>query len=376
MFNLLTYVHLRNIHNSTGAGRVARQVTEHLAIHADVRMHILADAGDHRKVIAKVGRPWTEFQYHFFKSDTSAQQARWALMGVPRAEHYWPDADIVYCTGESYVPVRKQRLVVTLHDAAIFETGAHPPGYRLFKQRLKWQLLYRILSKRADLFHTVSYFSAERLGRFFPAIRSRLRVIYNAASERFSAPVSSSGEQFLEVAGLRDTPYILVPGGLHYRKNAQLILDGWPLIRESLRGYRLVVAGHCSDEYICRARALGRDLLLTGFVDDDVLCSLYHGARAVWFPSKYEGFGVPVVESMACGAPVVASKCTAIPEVAGDAAILAPPEEVSGHVEALEALCNNNGLRQEMIARGRRRAKEFTWQAAATKLVYHLQSVL
>ena len=374
--NVLTYVHLRNVVDSTGAGRVARHLTENLALHPDVHIHILADAGDHRKVIGRLDRPWKDLHYHLFESDTSVQQVQWALTGAPEAECYWPQADIVYCTGESYVPTRRQRLVVTLHDAAIFEDGAHKPGYRLFKQRLKWRLLYDILARRADLFHTVSHYSAERLAHHFPSIRSRLRVVHNAAPERFFAPVSPEGEQFLERAGLKNRPYILLPGGLHYRKNADAVLKAAALLRSRLRDYRVVVAGHSDGRYVRLASALEPDILLTGFVGDEALCSLYHGARAVWFPSKYEGFGVPILEAMACGAPVVASNGTAIPETAGDAAVLIPPDAVCCHVEALETVCQGTGLREKLIARGHARAKQFAWKTSAAKLISYFRSII
>src|SRR6185503_3801958 len=124
--NILAYVHLRNIYGSTGHGRVARQITEHLAQESADQLRILADPEDHRKTVHKVGSPWTEFLYHFFENDTSRQHARWALTGKPLAEDYWPEAQIVYSTCESYIPTRKARLVVTLHDASIFENGALP----------------------------------------------------------------------------------------------------------------------------------------------------------------------------------------------------------------------------------------------------------
>jgi glycosyltransferase involved in cell wall biosynthesis len=373
---LLAYVHLRNIHQSTGAGRVARSLIENLVLEPDIQMHILADAGDHGKVVPKVGLPWTKFEYHLFQSDTSMQQARWALTGEPVAERYCPKADLVYCTGESYVPTRKQPLVVTLHDAAIFEHGAHKPSYSLLKQRLKWRLLYTILARRADLFHTVSHFSAERLGHYFPAIRSRLRVVYNAAPERFFAPVSPEGEQFLEQTGLKNTPYILLPGGLHYRKNAETALAAWSMPNRALQDYRLVVVGHSEAEYLSRARAFGRRVLLTGFVNDEVLCSLYHGAKAVWIPSHYEGFGVPVLEAMASGAAVVASDSSAIPEVAGNAAVLVPPKAVGSHLEALATVCENNQLREKLIALGHARAEQFRWRVSARRLLSSFRSIV
>jgi glycosyltransferase involved in cell wall biosynthesis len=355
---------------------VARHITENLTLDQDLEVHILADASDHRQVIRELDRPWKELRYHLFQSDTSAQQARWALTGSPEAERYWPEADIVYCTAESYVPTRRKRLVVTLHDAAIFENGVHKPDYWRFKQRLKWRLLYSILARKADLFHVVSDYSAERIAHYFPAIHSRLRVVHNAAPERFFAPVSPAGEQFLESAGLKSRPYILVPGGLHYRKNAETVLSAAALLRSRLPDYLLVVAGHSDSFYSRRAKELRPDILLTGFVDDEALCSLYHGARVVWFPSRYEGFGVPVVEAMACGVPVVTSNCTALPEIASDAAVLVPPNAVDWHVEALERVCGDNALREELITRGQARARQFAWRSSAAKLASHFRSII
>jgi len=167
--NVLAYVHLRNIHGSTGAGRVARQLTEHVAQRGGVNVHILADESDHKAVVEKVGAPWTTFTYHLFSKDTSYQQARWLTFHNPVAEKYWPEAEIVHCTGESYVPTSRCRLIVTVHDAAYFDSGAHPNTFATMKQRLKWKFLYATLSRSADLFHTVSQFSAERLGSAFPA---------------------------------------------------------------------------------------------------------------------------------------------------------------------------------------------------------------
>ena len=109
--NVLSLVHLRNIDRSTGAGRVARQLTEHLALREGLNLHVLADAGDHRKIVSKVGSPWTLFPYHLFADDTSRQQARWLFTHSPSAEHYWPEVQIVHCTMESFVPTRRCRNV-------------------------------------------------------------------------------------------------------------------------------------------------------------------------------------------------------------------------------------------------------------------------
>ncbi len=366
--DVLMYVHMRNIYRSTGAGRVARQLTEHLALRKGVNVRILADLGDYRSVIDNLGEPWTSFPYHFFTKDTGIQQRQWLLIHAPKAETYWPEVEIVHCTGESYVPKSKARLVVTVHDAAYFENGAHQRNLANLRQSLRWRILYATLSRTADVFHTVSNFSAERLGAVFPSIRSRLRVIHNAVSPRFFDPCTPVAEDFLRRAGLTERPYILFPGGLHYRKNAELALNAWPILSERRPDLSLVVAGHCDPKLKARAEALGPSVRFTGFVDDDELHALYHGARAIWFPSRYEGFGMPVLEGMASGGAVVASHATAIPEIAGDAAVLVNPDSVSENVDALDAIAGDSALRGRLIAQGKIQAQKFKWPASAARL--------
>jgi glycosyltransferase involved in cell wall biosynthesis len=374
--NILAYVHLRNIHHSTGHGRVARQITEHLARGPADQLRILADPDDHRNVVEKVGPPWTGFSYHFFEDRTSRQQVRWALTDKPLAEYYWPEAQIVYSTCESYVPTRKARLVVTLHDAAIFESGVFPGRWLFYRERLKLKVFHGMVSRKADLIHTVSRFSAERIAHFFPAVRSRLRVVPNAVSPRFFLPVSGEGEDFLRAEGLADRPFILLPGGLNRRKNADMVLKAWPLIHGLHGEVRLVVAGNCDASYLATAGAMGDSIKLTGYVSDEALCALYQAARLVWFPSLYEGFGMPILEAMAQGTPVVSSNCTSIPEVAGDAGVLVSPESVNENVEALDLLLSDSRRREALGERGRIRAQQFTWERTVSELRRQFLSLL
>ncbi len=374
--NLLAYVHLRNIYRSTGAGRVARQLIEHLARRGDVDLHVLADPSDHARIVPLVGAPWDRFPYHFFEHETSRQQARWFFLNRPRAEQFWAHAQVVFCSAESYVPKGKARLAVTLHDAAYFEPDAHRRDRAFSSQRLKWQLLYRKLARRADLFHTVSHFSAERLGHFFPAIRSRLRVVHNAVTPHFFEPVTSIGLAYVAELGLAERPFVLLPGGLHFRKNAELVLAAWPLLRDLYPDLVLAVVNHSDPVYTTRATALGERFRVLGFVPEEGLRALYGAARVVWFPSRYEGFGLPVVESMACGTPVVASRASSLPEIAGNAALLAPPDSARSHVQAIEALLRDGYLHAELARRGQLRAREFTWSRSAEQLKTHFEGLL
>jgi glycosyltransferase involved in cell wall biosynthesis len=378
--NVLAYVHLRNIYNSTGAGRVARQIIEHLRQEPDVNLHFLADRNDLKKIFQRQESPWIDFNYHCFNPSTSKQQARWIFTHRPVAESFWSDTQIVYCTGESYVPTKRSRLVVTLHDAAFFEPDAHRQTWATFQQKFKWKILYGVLSRKADLFHTVSHFSAERIAHFFPKLKSRIRVIHNAVPPRFFQPTLPEGDQFLQHLNLLDRPFILLPRGLWYRKNADLVLQAWSFLHTRHPDLQLVISSHCDPAYQERVQALGKTLkdtvILTGFVSDDELCSLYHAARLVWFPSLYEGFGLPVLEAMACGTPVVASNASALPEVAGDAALLVSPHKVDEHVEVIEMLLQQESMRQQLSLRGKLHAQQFTWERSAAQLRQHFQSLL
>ncbi|HEY1947897.1 MAG TPA: glycosyltransferase family 1 protein [Bryobacteraceae bacterium] len=365
---LLAYVHLRNIYGCTGAGRVARQLTEHLERCSGVNLRVLADPGDYVRIIPLVGDPWNRFQYSFFESETSRQQAKWFLFDRPRAEKYWPEAQIIFCTSESYVPTKKARLVVTLHDAAYFEADAHKRDQSFSRQRLKWRLLYGKLARKVDMFHTVSQFSADRLTHFFPDIRSRLKVVPNAVTPHFFEPVTAAGHAYVKELGLDNRPFILVPGGLHYRKNADLILAAWPMLKSRFPDLVIAVVNHSNPHYVERTKWFGEDFRMLGFVPDEGLRSLYSAARVVWFPSRYEGSGLPVVEAMACGAAVVTSRASSLPEVAGDAALLASPAIPEDHVDSLSSLLEDDRLRLELANRGKLRASLFTWQASANQL--------
>lgn len=373
--NLLAYVHLRNIYGSTGAGVVARSLTEQLSLQPNMDLQVLADPADHARIIPKMGEPWSSYKYHFIPHETSNQQARWIFLNRPRAEDFWQDADIVFCTAESYVPKRKARLVVTMHDAAYFEPNAHARNRSYWATHYKWRILYQRLIRNADMFHTVSQFSADRLAHYFPAMKDRLRVVHNAVADDFFLDSSTLGES-LHNSIFKDGPFVFLPGGFHFRKNAELVFDAWPLIHAKHPDLRLLVGNHCTPSYLERAKQMGPSVRLLGFVDNQLLRALYTKAEIVWFPSRYEGFGMPVLEAMACRTPVVTSDCSSLPEVAGGNAVLVPSDKPGEHAEAISYLLGNSLLRNSMTARGRIWAEAFRWHRSAAQLREQLNDLL
>ncbi len=373
---VLDYVHLRNIYRSTGVGRVARELTEHLALRPDTDLRILADRRDHDEFVRKVGAPWTNFSYSFFSQDTSRQQALWYLLDAPAAEDYWTEAEIMYCTAESYVPVRRARLVVTCHDMQLFEPAAHPMSRWLIQQRIKWQLMFRRLGETAHMIQTISQFSAERIAHFFPALENRLQVVHNAVSDGFFQPVSAAGLAAVEQLGLEQTRYLLLPGGLHFRKNAELVLEVWPQLQRQRPDLKLVITSHNTPGYAERAKVLP-GVIFSGFQSEEGLVALYHRAELVWFPSKYEGFGMPVLEAMACGAPVVSSTSSALPEICGGAAAaMVSAERPREHLHAILGLLDDGPARQRASALGHTHARQFTWKRSADRLAAAFRGLL
>ena len=298
------------------------------------------------------------------------------MLNAPPAEQFWPDAEIVFCTGESYVPVRKARLVVTAHDAGYFEAGAHTRDLAFWKTRLKWELLFRKLERKADLFHTVSHFSAERLEHFFPGMKGRIRVAYNGVTPHFFGPVAEAGRQYLAEAQLADRTFVLIPGGLHFRKNAELILAAIPGLLRRFPDLTVAIVNHTNPIYAERARGLAPRVRLLGFVSDEALHALYAAATVVWYPSRYEGFGLPIVEAMASGAPVVGSNSSSIPEVSGGAALLADPADPDAHIAAIADLLTDESARADLSRAGRERAAIFTWSACASTLKDEFDALL
>ncbi|WP_322607548.1 glycosyltransferase family 4 protein [Pontiella agarivorans] len=311
---------------------------------------------------------WKKASFIPYSRSTSWQQAGWIWRNKPFAEQYWDEVDVVYCPAESYVPTRKANLVCTIHDVAGFEESLYPQTLSRRLHCRKWRFLFGSMARHADAVITVSEFSASRIAHFFPALEKKLRVVYNAPHHVFGTATTEELQGDVKTLS-GGKPYILVPGGLSLRKNAELILKSVPLLAKRLPGVRLIIAGKNEQPYLGQLNALNADnITLAGYVSDELLNVLYQDAAAVWFPSRYEGFGMPVIEAMVSGAAVVASKVASIPEVAGKAALLCDVDTPGEHVEALQSLLESDSARNELRERGLEQAGQFTWSKSARKL--------
>ena len=260
--------------------------------------------------------------------------------------------------------------VVTVHDVWLDRHPEYSP--KLFGQQAAFRRTRRI-AWRARKVITVSEFSAREITALYGLPPERIVTIHNGVSEDFR-PLRD--EEAMERLGHRlQLPaggFVLFVGGADPRKNHRTFLQAAAQQRTKLGGRTLVLVGdavHRFGSYHETARALGieRQVLCTGRLSITDLRLLYTHADVFVFPSLYEGFGMPVLEAMACGAPTITSTTSALPEVAGDAAVLVDPDDAAALGEAMVCVLNDTGLRESLKEKGFARARQFTWRAAATK---------
>jgi len=260
--------------------------------------------------------------------------------------------------------------VVTIHDLWLERFPQYSP--KVLGQWLS-SLKTKRLANQARMVVTVSEFSANEVTSLYGLPRERIAVIYNGVSEEWHPRTDQSALAALQARlGFPAKPYILFVGGADPRKNHKTFLRAAALARKDLAGRMLLLVGspvHPFGSYRNTAESVGLldQVYCPGRLSTEELALLYSFADLFVFPSLYEGFGMPVLEAMACGAPVLTSKTTALVEVAGDAALLIDPENVQELGEAMVKALKNEPLRRYLKEQGIQRAKQFTWGQAATR---------
>lgn len=372
--NILSYIHIHRLPNPSGVGRVMDQlISAHVSRYPEHSHSMLVQEGMYKEAFDQLTPFWQQMPVVTFPKPMSRQQAEWVFLNRPDLSRFSTDAELVYCPAESYVPTKKAALVCTIHDVAGFEEELYP---RTRHQKLhcwKWGRMFKQMARHCGAVTTVSEFSAGRIAHFFPELKPLLKVVYNAPHVLFGAEPEAPEKKWVsDCTG--GAPYVLVPGGLSLRKNADLIIRAWPGLHQRHPELKLVIAGSSKPEYLDRLTSAAGQVVPAGYVSDGQLNALYHAARTVWFPSKYEGFGMPVIEAMKCSTPVVASDAASIPEIVGDAALLCAADSEGEHIEAVSSVVSSNQLHASLSQKGLERAGRFSWDASAEALEQVFQS--
>ncbi len=266
-------------------------------------------------------------------------------------------------------PLAIRRQVVTVHDIAPID---HPEWFTP-RFRAWYQWLLPALVRRVTGIITVSQYSKDRLVERLGADPDRVAVIPNGVSNRFTAMSSARIHEARARLDLGTAPYMLAVGSIEPRKNLRRLFEAWARSLDKLpKDLELLVAGGVGVARIFGSSsltALPERVRILGHVPDELLPALYSGALFFAYLSEYEGFGLPLVEAMACGVPVLTSRTTAMPEVAGDAAIFVDPTSVDEIAAGIETLARDDALRRDLALKALHRGQSFSWQATATATI-------
>ncbi len=267
--------------------------------------------------------------------------------------------------------------IVTVHDLSFIRDpdSAFPP-LRRYLNRVVPRSVARATRILAD-----SLATKNDLGELLGTPPEKITVMYGGVDAHFQ-PVREPQR----ITVLRNKyrlgaePFILGLGTIQPRKNYQRLIRAFSNIKYQVPNIKLIIAGGKGwlyDDIFAEVRRLGLEgqVVFPGFVDDEDLPALYSAAELLAYPSLYEGFGLPVLEAMACGTPVVTSNVSSLPEVSGDAALLVEPSDVNAMAEAMCRLLQDANLRQQLVAQGFEQARQFTWDKAARQLLEMYETV-
>ncbi len=267
--------------------------------------------------------------------------------------------------------------VITLHDISYL---THPEFFPQ-TQRMKMRLFMPISIRKARKIITVSNFSKNEILKFYP-VENKICVIYNGVSEKFRPVDSSKVETVLRKHGII-RPYILTVSNLQPRKNLTGLLKSFSLILRQEKDFpcRMVISGRklwLFDEIFSeiRSSAFKDRIILTDYLIDDELIALYSGAEMFVYVSFYEGFGLPVLEAMACGCPVIASGNSSLTEVVENAGILVDPHNENEIASAIKKLFYDAPLRNNLKQKAVKQAKKFSWKQCAIETLKVYRSIV
>ena len=278
-----------------------------------------------------------------------------------------PGADLFHATEHLLLPLHSVPTVLTVHDLVF----RHLPEHHKPLNRWYLNLTLPLYCRRATHIIAVSEWTRNDLIAAYGLPPDKVTTIHEAADPRFRP---QSAEDVIKVRARYGLPdrYLLFVGTIEPRKNLTRLLSALELVLSEGLTDGLVIVGKrgwlTTDFFTRLGQSSARDsTVLPGYIPDEDLASVYTGSQALVFPSLYEGFGLPVLEAMACGTPVLTSHTSSMPEIAGEAALTFDPHSVEEMIEAIRQVLGQSELRERLRGQGLAQATRFSWERAATE---------
>jgi glycosyltransferase involved in cell wall biosynthesis len=289
--------------------------------------------------------------------------------------HLWEQIELPYYSQDGLLinlcnaaPLVKNNQLVTIHDAAVF---SFPQAYS-FAFRTWYIILLTGLGKRARTVITDSLFSKKELVHYSGVAQEKVQVIYLGKEHVFSC---KTDEILLKKHNLINKQFILAVSSMNPNKNFESIIKAIQLLDNE--NIDIVIAGGTNPTVFSKKdENLPECVKHVGYVSDEELRALYEHATCFIYPSFYEGFGLPPLEAMACGCPVIVSDAASLPEVCGDAALYCDPYSPKDIADKISLMLNDRSLREQLMQKGLERSKLFTWKKCAKEVLKIIEEVL
>ncbi len=292
----------------------------------------------------------------------------WYDVKVPALLKKYKADVFVSCDGFCSLTARQQQCLV-IHDLAFlhFPSFIHR-SHLLFYKRYTPKFL-----QKASSIATVSAFSKQDILLHYPVSSDKIDIIYNAAKEIFH-PIDIDKKEAVKNKYSEGKEYFIYAGAIHPRKNLTHLLKAFSVFKKRQKSnLKLILAGRLAWKYQRFVESLKTykyrdDVVLTGYLPEEELAKLVGAAYAMVYPSYWEGFGVPVVEAMKAGVPVITSSGTAMQEIAKDAALYVDPADYNDIADKMMRLYKDERLRSELIQKGKQLAQQYSWDQSARQL--------
>jgi glycosyltransferase involved in cell wall biosynthesis len=365
------YVHLHRTRTPTGVGQHIIQMVRGLGSTPGISVEVAAPRGqlDSSGQIP-AGSPLAGLPAAPLPLASRWLEASWRFFNWPAIERWCPEADWIYCPAETFVATRKAALAVTVHDLYALEPDLPWSGTPEHQaERRRWSKLFAQIRRHAKLILAVSEFTKQRLVSLLDFDPRMIAVVGNGIEKSYF----TAGIKTPPGADVPSYPYVLTASGLLRKKGAEYLVELARRLATLQPDMRILVTGSM-EKHFEEVTAPMNNVVRLGYVPIARQVNLMRFATAVLMLSRYEGSGIPALEAMAAGTPVVVSRFASLPEVVGDAGLIVDAPNTDSVADAIARLRNDSALREGLIERGKKRAEQFHWSAAIEKLVAALRA--